>query len=345
MDLPVSSDLSNLNLFGIDGSNQRVERGSFYFILARASIVNFKYSTSGLKPYFYTKNLNTSAVTWVDGNVFDESVLLQTQLLTTKSEESYNVLHHLNSKSALPFLVRYDPEKSNKSPSSHALGWAVKFQQALELAILKEVNIDGRAICIKDGPLFSTSVSIADILDGLSPTFAWKDKVLVACSKRIKDSTLLIEALLKNLDLRNYWFRGQNITDGTLKAIATDSILLPRILRPGQRTPFMLAVPVSRQKVVLQEPRLEPLSCYYLSRHRPHTYIRLEVPKFMWERDRQQVENALKIVAWQHELGHRAPLVQLTADQRCQLTSEKVILEKQTAAALFRNHLEFPEEY
>ena len=65
----------------------------------------------------------------------------------------------------------------------------------------------------------------------------------------------------------------------------------------------------------------------------------------MWERDPKKVEKAISIVAWQHELGHRAPLVQLASDLRCQLGYEKAILEKQTISHLYKNNLDFPEDY
>ena len=130
-----------------------------------------------------------------------------------------------------------------------------------------------------------------------------------------------------------------------MKQVSTDSILLPRILKPGYRTPLMEAVPRSRQKVVEIEKRLMPLTCYYLSWHQPHTYIRIEVPKFMWMNNKEKVEKAISIVAWQHELGHKAPLVQLASDLRCQLGYEKNILEKQTISYLHKNKLDFPEDY
>lgn len=84
-----------------------------------------------------------------------------------------------------PFLVRYDHTKKDKSPSSHALGWAVKFQQALELLCLNEIETkEGRTICIKNGPLFSTSSSIKDIADGLRPIITWTNQTLVCVSSK-----------------------------------------------------------------------------------------------------------------------------------------------------------------
>lgn len=348
IEMPTVEALDNLNVCGIDGSNQRVERGSFYLVISRASIVNFKYSKENNKPYFYNKNIDASAVTWVDGNVFKEDISLYTTIIRS-SEQGANLLDTILTSNSKPFLVRYDPDKDDKSPSSHALGWAVKLQQTLELACLKEIGTTEKTICIKDGPLFSTSVSISDVKQGLAPIYTWDKQVLIACSKRVQDSTMLIEALLKNVALRNHWFKDQNITDRTLKSLAIDALILPRILKPGQRTPLFEAIPVSRKNVVDPtaggEERLTPLTCYYLSKHKPHTYIRLEVPKIMWDRNQDAVKEAFQIVAWQHELGHRAPLVQLAADERCQLQYEKQILEKQTAAALFKNNLDFPEKY
>lgn len=343
--MPKIDELRDVNVCGIDGSNQRVERSSFYFLLARAAIVEFRYSTVDAKPYFYNRTFDTSGVLWVDGNVFSNDITIYTEELGLSNDGNVNILNKISPNVEYPFLVRHDPEKINKSPSSHALGWAVKLQQALELACIKEIPTDVKTVCIKDGPLFSTSISPSDTLTGLTPIFTWDDQILIACSKRIKDSSLIVEALQRSTDLRNFWFPNQNINDNTLRFISTDSLLLPRILKPGYRTPLMEALPVARQGIVQQESRLMPLSCYYLSRHQPHTYIRLEIPKFMWERNKEKVAEAIRIVAWQHELGHRAPLVQLAADRRCQLTSEKSILEKQTLSVLFKNNLDFPEDY
>ena len=340
--LPTTKDLSNINICGIDGSNQRVEKSTFYFILTRAAIVEFRYSINNLKPYFYNKLIDSNAVVWVDGNVFSEDIILQTQKLNKEA----SILRQIQNNQKSPFLLKYSPDTVDKSPSSHALGWAVKLQQTLEMACLDHIkDIDIETVCIKDGPLFSTSMSPQETIDGLNPIFSWGDKILIACSKRVKDSRLLVELLQLNSEIRDYWFPDQNITSNTLKQVSTDSILLPRILEPGFRTPLMEAIPISRQAVVKDEPRLMPLTCYYLSRHRPHTYIRIEIPKFMWQNNKEKVEKAISIVAWQHELGHRAPLVQLASDLRCQLGYEKNILEKQAESFLYKNKLDFPEDY
>jgi len=90
---------------------------------------------------------------------------------------------------------------------------------------------------------------------------------------------------------------------------------------------------------------LTPVACYYLSRNRPHTYIRLEMPIFMWERDREMANYAIKIAAWQHDLGHNAPHVMNVADRMCDISHERDILEKQTDAALWGRGLNFLRGY
>lgn len=349
VEFPSSEDIAELNVCGIDGSNQKVERSTFYFLLARASVVEFRYSKNNIPPYFYNRNVDASGVVWVDGNIFSQQIIHKSTVLPTEKDKTVNVLDKLQGNLDKPFLVRHDPGQTDKSPNNHALGWAVKLQQALELKCLSYIPTDVETVCIKDGPLFSTSVSPRDTREALDVIYQWKNQILVACSKRVKDSSLLLEALKFIPQLRDLWFPGQNLTDDTLKNLSTDSILLPRLLKPGYRTPLIEAVQTSRFGVVDPEnhgdPNFIPLSCYYLSKHQPHTYIRLEIPKMQWEKNQAAVERAISIVAWQHELGHKAPLVQVAADRRCQLGYEKMVLEKQTISQLNRNNLELPEDY
>ncbi len=340
--LPNSDDLKDINVCAIDGSNQRIDLISFYVLLARATIINFRYSKPGYKPYFYTRSKDCSGVVWVDGNIFNEEIETHTKKL---SGENIELMSEIEKPNKDPFLFRYDPSKSEKSPSSQALGWSVKLQQALELAMIKEVPKNAPCVCIRDGPLFSTSVAPKDTIQGLSPIFTWKDQVLISCSKRVKESSLLVESLIYSKELRDFWFPKQEILESTLRSVATDALLIPKILKPGQRTPFIAAVPRARKKIVEDNERLTPLVCYYYSRHRPNTFIRLEVPKFMYERNKEMVEKAIQIVAWQHEMGHRAPLVQLAADERCQLGPEKKIVENQIRGSLARRDINLSEIY
>jgi hypothetical protein len=350
--LPTEEYLDGLSICGIDGSNQRIDMNSFYLILTRAAIVNFKYTKGSEPPYFYRRHKDASAVTWIDGNIFTENVIEYTnnKLKGEKNEEGVNIIDQLSKHNGSPFLVGYDHNKNDKSPSSHALGWAVKFQQALELLCLREIEIDKRTICIKDGPLFSTSSSIHDTIEGLRPITLWKDQALVCVSKRINDSKLMLETLCSFPELIELYFPGDEITRDTILSIGTDSLLLQRILQPGYRTPLIKAVPIAR-KGVCDKAKDElcedvtPLHCYYRGKIRPQSFIRMEVPYFMWERNKALMEQALAIVAWQHELGGNMPFIQSVADDLCQLNYEKELLEKQTLAALSLKQLELAEQY
>ena len=350
---PNTDDLADIHVCGIDGSNQRVQRSAFNFILARSSIVVFRYSSTGEKPYFKQHARNASAVVWVDGNIFDNRLInVHTTKPSSQTEEGKvgNMLDDLRGDNRRPLIIRYERGKMKKSPGGYSLGLAVQIHQALELLSISDAPKGAaKMICIKDGPLFSTSTTIGDTITGLSPIFSWeKGQVLIACSKRVGGSPLLLEALLNpniGSTLKKIWFPNEVVLDSTLNQMSSDAILLPRLLKPGHRTPLMEAVAISRSGVVKEKKALTPLSCYYLSRNRPYTYIRMEVPLFQWENDREGVEKAIQIAAWQHDLGRSAPLVQLEADNQCDLSAEAEILRYQTASALFENNLNLLEDY
>ncbi|MDE2721622.1 DNA double-strand break repair nuclease NurA [Candidatus Palauibacter polyketidifaciens] len=344
--LPDRHDVAGVHIHSIDGSNQRFDHASFYFIIARSALVSFKYSESPDKPYTNHKTLDSAGLLLVDGNAFDDNLYSHVRRPASGSE-NFDLLALALDPEGLsePLLYRHKAGAANSNPGSQALGLAVSLQQNLELALLRDVPFHQRGVCIRDGPLFSTSVSPADTVSGLAPVFQWHEQVLVSVSKRVSESTLLLELLLGQSDLRDHWFPGQNITRSTLESVSTDSVLLPRIMSPGDRTPLVRAVPRARRKVVDQEEELAPLVCYYLSRSRPHRYIRMEVPQFMWERDCEKVEWALRLVAWQHELGRKAPLIQMQADRCCQLTSEISRLRWRATAALHNSNLNIPEVY
>jgi len=353
MPLPSTEQLNGLSICGIDGSSQRIGMNSFYLILARAAIVNFKYTTGTEPPYFYRKHKDASAVTWVDGNIFTENVIEYTNnnFKGEKKDEGVDIISFIDDNDEnIPFLVGYNHNKSDKSPSSHALGWAVKFQQALELLCLKEIETDKKTICIKDGPLFSTSSSINDTIDGLRPIILWKNQILICVSKRINDSKLMLETLCSFPELLEIYFPGDEIKRDTILAIGTDSLLLQRILEPGCRTPLIKAVPIARKGVCEKAEEelgqdIMPLHCYYRGKIRPQTFIRMEIPYFMWDKNKALVEEAISIVAWQHELGGNVPFIQSVADDLCQLNHEKELLEKQTFAALTLKNLDLAEQY
>lgn len=304
--LPSRQDVAGVRIHSIDGSNQRFDHASFYLILARAALVSFKYSESPDKPYTSYRTMDLTGLLLVDGNAFDDDLYSYVKTPPFGSQ-TFNLLDLVieQDNPSEPLLYGHKAGQGNSNPGSQALGVAVQFQQTLELALLRDVPYHHRGVCIRDGPLFSTSVSPADTISGLDPVFQWHEHVLVSVSKRVSESTLLLELLLGQANLRDHWFPGQNITQSTLRSISTDSILLPRIMSPGDRTPLVRAVPRARKEVVEQEKDLAPLACYYLSRSRPHRYIRMEVPEFMWKRDPGKVEWALRLVAWQHELAGR----------------------------------------
>lgn len=340
--LPTASLLDGCDIYAIDGSNQRADFAAFTYLMARAALVRFTYAKELTKSAFEVQHADLDGLLLIDGNLF-EGVHLFTR--TVGSDADSELLRLILDNDDKPMLWRYNPDLSNKLPHAQALGIAVKMQQSLELSMLRDIPREGRGLCIRDGPLFSTSVGPAETVEGLKPALRWKDRKLLAISKRVNESTLLIEALLQKTELRDAWFPGQEITDSTLKALSTDELLLPRILRPGERTPLFEAVGRARRAIVDQEPRLTPLATIYLSRHRPHTFIRIEIPKFIWEQSPEEAEDAISIAAWQHELGHSAPLIQRHADLQCQLQEQIQVAKHQFSSALARNKLAFPERY
>lgn len=350
VEFPSIDVLSDLNIYGIDGSNQKIEKSAFYLILARAAIINFRYSVDGSKPYFTHKFKDASALMLVDQNVFDfDKVNIHSKIIEFGNDpEKKRIGRYLKNQAKEPLAFKYDITKTEKSPSSQALGIAVKIMQTLELISLGMVEKNKKAICIKDGPLFSPSVSEKDTIEYLGVIHQWTDQILISCSKRIRDSRLLIQALKEKINLREKWFPNDLIVEKTLDQIPSDSLILPRLLKPGERTPLFKAIPIARQPVVAEgsgDPKLTPLTCYYLSRTKPHTYLRLEIPLFFYEKNPAKVEEAISVVAWQHELGRIAPLIQVVADERCQLGSEKIIIQRQTEAALKDFGLEFLQDY
>ena len=358
---PSVEELADIYICGIDGSNQRVKRGGFHFILSRAAMVVFRYSEISLnrKPYFYQHFEDATAVVWVDGNVFDkDSIKIHTHWVDRKARQKNqkkgeDILPVLRDRAGLPLMLRY--ESGEKGPSAQALGLAVQIQQGLELLCVSQTPQDRGAsetVCIKDGPLLATSTTPSDIQEGLRPILTWGPRShFIACSKRVGEATLLWQMLLdsgKGAIWRNQWFGRHDITDSAIQSLPSDSLLLPRILKPGYRTPMVRAVLTARKSIVqgingISE--LTPVACYYLSRTRPHTYMRFEMPFFMWERDTQAAERAIKYAVWQHELEHSAPLVMNVAHRMCDVSHERSILEMQTDAALLKRGLNFPKDY
>ncbi|KFF74612.1 hypothetical protein HX13_11035 [Chryseobacterium sp. P1-3] len=68
--LPDSNMLDGLDVIGIVGANNRIITTSFHLILSRSYVVNFRYTKGFEKPYFYTRNRESSALLVLDSNIF-----------------------------------------------------------------------------------------------------------------------------------------------------------------------------------------------------------------------------------------------------------------------------------
>ena len=133
----------------------------------------------------------------------------------------------------------------------------------------------------------------------------------------------------------DYYFKDQNVTKTTIGKLPADYLLLQKILKPGQRTPFLEVFPVNQKAILEKHPEMIPVSTYYMRRRSPNTIIRLEFPKkYLDEEFRSELNFAISCVAWQHELGVKVPHVQEFADAQCQVKAEAEILRKVTASRL-----------
>ncbi|WP_419700065.1 hypothetical protein [Mucilaginibacter sp. NFX135] len=342
--LPTEDQLDGLNIIGICGSNNRLLTTSFHMILARSSVVNFKYTRGFEKPYFYTKNRDVSALLVLDNNIFNSAYTLHTynELIDKTDSPIYD---HLTKCKGKPFIFKYNYEKFKKAPGSQSLGLAVKFQHSLELLSIEDIEVDNDSplVCIKDGALFSNSSKPADIRNGLQKLFSWsnKKKTYIALSSKIAESRVLINALNKFPHLIEDYFPNQNITVGIINSFGTDSLLLKKILKPGFRTPLIEYIEITREPIIKQ-PGLEglkPLTCYYHKRTKPYNFIRIEIPKFMWDENPAQIEFAISAAIWQYELGGDQPLVIKVAGERCTLDHEHWVIDQQMKAAFEKKNL------
>ncbi|MBL7882394.1 MAG: hypothetical protein JNN23_21360 [Chryseobacterium gambrini] len=342
--LPDSNALNGLDVIGIVGANNRIITTSFHLILSRSYVVNFRYTKGFEKPYFYTKNRESSALLILDSNIFDSAYSLYTYNELIEKTDS-PIYDHLIKSKGKPFIFKYNYDKFKKAPTSQSLGLAVKFQHSLELLSIKDVNVTNNnpLVCIKDGALFSNSSKPSDIQNGLQELFSWsgKNKTFIALSSKISDSRVLINTLNAYPYLIEEYFPNQNITTGVINSFGTDALLLKKILKPGYRTPLIEYIEKTREPIIQKEgyQGLKPLTCYYHKRSKPYSFIRIEVPKFMWEENKEQVEFAISIAIWQYELGGDRPLVIKTAAERCVLNHEHWVIEQQMKAAFEKKKL------
>ncbi len=348
--LPAEDSLDGLSVIGIGGDNKRILTTSFHLMLARSAVVNFKYTKGYDKPYFYTRFRDASALMILDNNIFEDTYSIYTYNDLPKTDDGkVPILDHLNKKIEKPFRFKYDHEKSKQAPGAQSLGLAVKFQHTLELASIADTdfNSKGLTICIKDGALFSNSSVISDITHGLSKLLSWSDskRVFLAISSKVANSRVLIKTLKKYPKLIETYFPDQHITLRVINSFGTDTLLLKKILRPGTRIPLIEYIEPTREAAI-NDPMhegLRPLTCYYHKRSRPFNFVRLEVPKFFWEKNKALVEFAMSVAFWQHELGGDKPLVLKAADERSDLTHEKWVIEQQMKAIFDKKELDLIE--
>lgn len=345
VNLPDTNKLQSLSVIGISGDNNRILTTSFHLILSRSVVVNFKYTSGYDKPYFYTRFRDASAILVLDNNIFEDAYSIYTYNELVESANNVPIFDHILKNINKPFRFKYNHEKSKKAPSSQSLGLAVKFQHALELASINDTDFNqiGCTICLKDGALFSNSTELSDIRNGLKILLKWKDqnKIFVAISTQVSESRVLIKTLNARPDLIEEYFPNQHITLRIINSFGTDTLLLKKILKPGYRTPLIEYIEPTREGAINQSglEGLKPLTCYYHKHSKPYNFVRLEIPKFMWEKDKELVEFAISVAVWQHELGGDKPLVLKAAADRCDLTHEKWVIEQQMKAAFDKKKL------
>lgn len=351
VDIPSISELDDTNVIGISSDNARIITTSFHLILSRTSIINFRYSKGYEKPYFYTKSSDSSAIMVLDNNIFESTYSIHTYNELPEKTKVPIFDHFKKNKDNKPFRFKYNYEQSKKAPSSQSLGLAVKFQHTLELVNLNEIdfNQSGLTVCIKDGAMFSNSTELSDITNGLKKLISWrrKNRYYIALSTKVSESRVLIKTLIACPELIEEFFPGQNMTIGIISSFGTDTLLLKKILIPGFRTPLIEYIESTR-KGAIARPELEglmPVTCYYHKRSRPYNFIRIEMPKFMWNDDRESAERAIDIALWQYELGGNKPLVLNAASERCDLSHDKWVVEQQMKAAFDKKKLDLIEFY
>lgn len=345
--IPTDSDLAGVNIIGIAGDNKRVLTPSFHMILGRSSVVDFKYTKGYDKPYFYTKSRDISSILVIDRNIFEDEYKIYTYNdLAEKDSAKFPLLNHIRKFDGKPFRFKYNHETLMSSPNSHSLGLGVKLQHTLELDTINDIDVDNKdvIVCLKDGPYLSNSMVQSDATEGLQKLFSWskKKRSFVAVSNRISDSRVLINTIKSgNEFLIEEYFKGQGVTTSVIESFGTDLLLLRKILPPGFRSPLVQYVEKTRSEIFRDKALdgLRPLTCYYHKFNRPYNFIRIEIPKFMWEEDQAFAEFSIATAIWQHELGGEMPLVLRAALDQADLSHERYVIEQQMKAAFEKKDL------
>ncbi|MBL7700547.1 MAG: hypothetical protein JNK79_20475 [Chitinophagaceae bacterium] len=347
---PSPEKVAGINIVGISGDNNRIITPSFHIILARAAIVDFRYTKGFDKPYFYKKQKDISSVLIIDNNIFEDSHKIYTNNTLVEKGKRVPVMDAIKNFDGKPFRFRYNHESIKSSPASHSLGLGVKLQHTLELSTLEEIDFENKetVICIKDGPYVSNSMVPVDVQDGLKKLLSWSDqkRAFVAVSTKISDSRVLLNAIKNgNEYLVEEYFKGQGVTPDVIESFGTDILLIKKILSPGYRTPLIQYVEKTRESIFEPEEYkdLIPLTCYYHKYHKPYNFIRIEIPKFLWDQNKELAEFAISIAIWQYELGGNSPLVINAAVESANLSHEKFVIEQQMKAQFEKKKLELIE--
>jgi hypothetical protein len=345
INLPSPDELSNKSLWSIDGSNKTLDYTAFHMMLSRSALVEYQYSTVPLPQHHSITTRDCSGLCIVDGNIFTDKVYMFSQSTAELKKVENTSWIDIIRKATEPLIVSYDSNTLDKKPSMHAMGWCNKFMQTLELLSQYDVPVDKPGVVIRDGPIFPIYASNVDIQKSLEHVLSWNNKLLICCSKRISESTLFLEFLMNpdNAKMMEYYFPEQMISKSLLSKLPADYLLLRKILKPGQRTPFIEVFPHNQKSILNHNSDLIPICCYYMRKRHPNTIVRLEFPKKYLQSN--NLEWAISCVAWQHEIGSKVPHVQEFADRQCQVSSEVEILRKITASKLAENMLETMEVY
>lgn len=350
VEMPTEDTLDGINVIGIVGDNKRVLTTSFHFILSRVATINFRYTKGYDRPYFYSRTRDAYALMVLDVNIFNPDYSIYTYNNLISGANGSPILDHLKqNKDNKPFTFKYDYERIKKAPSSQSLGMAVKFQHSLELLCVDDIELDkaGVTVCLKEGALFSNSTHVKDIQNGLKSLLAWRgtSKFFIGMSTQVAETRVLIRTLEEHPHLIEDYFPNQHIPLGTIKSFGTDSLLLKKILKPGERTALVEYIEPTRAPAIA-DPELaglKPVTCYYHKRSKPYSFVRIEMPKFMWEGSKNLAESAISIALWQYELGGNEPLVLKAARDRSNLEHERWAIEQQMKAAVENKDLKLIE--
>ena len=346
--LPKPHHIAGNSIWSIDGSSKTLDYTAFHMMLARSALIEYQYTESPQPIHHDIKLYDCGAVCVVDGNIFShELALFSSSTKGKKDRQDFSWIPIVN-KTDEPIIVSYDPSALDKKPSMHAMGWCNKFMQTLELLAHFKIPKDRKGIVIRDGPIFPIYASNIDIQRSLEFSLKWENKLLICSSKRISESTLFLEYLMhpNSESALDFYFQNQQVTKSIIGKLPADYLLLQKILKPGQRTPFLEVFPHNQKAILEKNPDLIPICTYYMRKRSPHTIIRLEFPKkYLEEEYRTELSFAISCVAWQHELGTKVPHIQEFADMQCQLQSEANVLRKVTASRLSEEGLETLEVY